>query len=79
MKYFSILLSLLLLIRQFYRVTYTDDNISLMSPAVFRQRLWNETCPGKYVTSRIGVHKQNNFQGRSIIRGIYMFKVNIKT
>ena len=47
-------------------------------PTVFRQRLWNETCPGKYVTSCIGAHKQNNFQGQSNLRGIYMFKVNIK-
>ena len=55
-KYFSLLLSLLLLIRQFYGMTYADDIIVLMSLAVFRQRLLKETCPGKYVTSCIGAH-----------------------
>ena len=77
-KYFLVLLSLLLLIRQFYHVTCANDIIRSMSPAVFIQWLWNETCLGKCVTSCIGAHKQNNFQGQSVLCGIYMFKVNNK-
>ena len=64
-------------------MTCADDIIALMSLEVFRQRLRNETCPAmgsrvSYVTSCIGTHKQNNFEDRSILRGTYMFKVNIK-
>ena len=59
-------------------VTCAGDIIGLMSLAVYRQRLQNETCPANYVTSCIGARKQNNFQDRSILRGVYMFKVTIK-